>query len=56
MDQICGRKVFLPHFRGFDSSIVLISRGGILMSMGNSPESLSQQILVGIILVERLGA
>ena len=41
-------------FRGFDSSIILILRGGILMSMGNSPEIMSQQILVGIILVGRL--
>ena len=35
-------------FRGFDSSI-LILRGGIPRSKGNSPESLSQGILVGII-------
>ena len=41
-------------FRGFDSSIILILRGGILMSIGISSESLSQQILVGIILVGRL--
>ena len=31
-------------FRGFDSSIILILRGGILMSIGNFPESLSQAI------------
>ena len=42
-------------FRGFDSSIILISRGGILMSPGDFPESLSQAILVGIILVRRFG-
>ena len=30
-------------------------RGGIPRPTGNFPESLSQQILVGIILVERLG-
>ena len=42
-------------FRGFDSSRILILRGGILMSIGNVPESLSQRILVGIILVGRLG-
>ena len=29
-------------FRGFDSSIILILRGGILMSIGIFPESLSQ--------------
>ena len=34
-------------FRGFDSSIILILRGGILMSMGNSLESLSQAISAG---------
>ena len=32
-----------------------IVRVGVLMSMGNSPEVLSQRILVGIILVGRLG-
>ena len=45
----------IMDFRGFDSSIVLILRGGILMSIGDSPESLSQAILVGIMLVGRLG-
>ena len=43
-------------FRGFDSSIVLILRGGIIMSIGRFPESLSQAILAGIISVGRLGA
>ena len=42
-------------FRGFDSSRTLISRGGILLSKGDFPEMLSQRILVGIILVGRLG-
>ena len=42
-------------FRGFDSSIILILRGGILRSLGNFPETVSQQILVGIILAGRLG-
>ena len=42
-------------FEGFDSSRILILRGEILMSIENSPESLSQAILVGIILVGRLG-
>ena len=41
-------------FRGFDSSILLISRGGILMSIGNFPKSLGQAILARIILVGRL--
>ena len=41
-------------FRGFDSSTILILRGEILMSMMGFPEVLSQTILAGIILVERL--
>ena len=45
----------MMDFRGFDSSRILIVRGGILMSIGNLPESLSQAILVGIILGGRLG-
>ena len=40
----------IMDFRGFDSSIILILRGGILMSIGNFPESLSQAILAGQIL------
>ena len=42
-------------FRGFDSNINLEFKGGILMSMGNFTENLSQAILVGIILVGRFG-
>ena len=42
-------------FRGFDSSTILILRGGIPRPIGNFPESLSQAILVGIMLVGRLG-
>ena len=42
-------------FRGFDSSIILDLRGGIPRPIGNFPESLSQAILAGIILVGRLG-
>ena len=42
-------------FRGFDSSIILILSGGILMSIGILPESSSQGILVGLILVGRSG-
>ena len=41
--------------RGFDSSISLILRGGLIMSIGSFPEVLSQQILVVIILVGRFG-
>ena len=46
----------LLEFRGFDSSRTLISRGGILMSIGNFLEVSSQRISVGIILVGRSGA
>ena len=42
-------------FRGFDSSRILILRGGIPMSIGNFLESLSQAILAGRFLVGRLG-
>ena len=42
-------------FRGLDSSRILSLRRGILMSVGISPESLSQRNLVGRILVGRLG-
>ena len=38
----------IVDFRGFDSSIILILRGGILMSVGDFPESFSQAISVGI--------
>ena len=42
-------------FGGFDSNIILILSGSIARPIGNFPESLSQAILVGIILVVRLG-
>ena len=42
-------------FRGLDPSIILIIKGGILMSIGDFPESWSQAILAGIMLVGRLG-
>ena len=45
----------IPGFRGFDSSIILMSRGGTRRPTWNFPEMLSQDILVGIILVGRLG-
>ena len=57
-----GRYMFTPNpptnivgFRGFDSSIILSLRGGILTPIGNFPESLSQAMLVGTMLVGRLG-
>ena len=42
-------------FGGFYFSRILIVRGGIPRPIGNFPESLSQAILVGIILVGRRG-
>ena len=45
-------------FRGFDSSVILILRGGIPMPIGSPrdfPESLTQAMLVGTMLVGRLG-
>ena len=38
-------------FRGFDSSTILIIMGGIVVSVGDFPESLSQAMLVGAMLV-----
>ena len=40
---------------GFDSSIILILRAGIPRPIGDFPEGLSQAILVGMMLVGRLG-
>ena len=45
----------IMDFRGFDSSIILSFRAGIPRPIGNSPESLSQAILAGIMLVGELG-
>ena len=42
-------------FRGFDSSRLLILRGEIPRPIGDLPESLSQAMLVGTMLVGRLG-
>ena len=41
--------------RGFDSSIISISRGGLPRPIGDFPKSLSQAILAGIISVGRSG-
>ena len=41
--------------RGFDTRRILPSRAGILMSIGNLPESLSQAMLAGIMSVGGLG-
>ena len=42
-------------FRGFDSSVISMLRGGTLVFKGNSPEIMSRAILAGIILEGRLG-
>ena len=44
----------IMDFRGFDSSIILLLRGGIPRPIGNFPEDLSQAILAGAMLVWRL--
>ena len=45
----------LRGFRGLDSSIILVLRGGILRPIWDFPESLSQAMLAGIMLVGGLG-
>ena len=45
----------IMEFRGFDSSVILILRGLIPRPIGDFPEDLSQAMLVGIMLVRRLG-
>ena len=45
----------IPDFGGFHSSRIFILRDGLLVSIGNFLESLSQAILVGTILAGRLG-
>ena len=49
--QKYAQSPYLPtnivDFREFDSSIMLILRGGILMSIGDFPEGLSRAMLVG---------
>ena len=45
----------IMDFRGSDSSIILSLRGGIPMPIGDFPESLSQAMLVGVMLVGRWG-
>ena len=45
----------IMDFGGFDSSIILILRGGNPRPIGDFPESLTQAILVGIMLGGTLG-
>ena len=42
-------------FRGSDSSIILIIRGGIPRTIGDFPESLSQAFLVGCSVSREIG-
>ena len=45
----------IVDLRGFYSSTILILRGGIPRPIGDFTESLSQAMLVGIMLVGKLG-
>ena len=55
VDDMANLWTKVLYFRGFDSSRILILRGGILAFVRNSQQSLSQRILAGRILVRRLG-
>ena len=46
----------IVDFRGFDSSIMLIVSGGIPRPIADFPKGLTQAMLVGTMLVGRLGA
>ena len=41
--------------RGFDSTMILMLRGAILMSIGNFPEVLSQAMLVECNVIREIG-
>ena len=43
-------------FRGFDLNIISMLRGGILMSIGDFPEILSQAMLVGCNVSREIGS
>ena len=45
----------IVDFGGVDSSVILILRGGIPRPIGDFPESLTQAMLVGVMLVGGLG-
>ena len=55
-EQLPNLPTKIVDFKGFDSNIILMLRGGILKSIENFLEFVSQAILAGIILVGRLGA
>ena len=52
-DRTPNLRTKIMDFIGFDSSIMLIVRGGVLMPTENFTEVLSQGILAGIILAGR---
>ena len=47
--------ISIVDFRGFDSSVILILRGGITRSIGDFPESLTQAMLVGCNVSREIG-
>ena len=49
--EMANLRTKILDFRVFDSSIILISRGEILMSIDNLLDTLSQAVLAGIILL-----
>ena len=55
VDDTANLPTDIVDFAGFNSSIILNLRGGVLMSIGDFRESLSQAMLVGVMLVGGLG-
>ena len=55
VDSTANPRTKILDFGGFDSSAILILRSEIPRPVGDFPESLSQAILAGVILVGRLG-
>ena len=53
--RVANFRTKILDFRGFDSSRICISRGGIPRRIGDFPETLSHAILVRIIVVGRFG-
>ena len=49
--RMANLRTKILDFRGFDSSRILILRGGIILSIGNSPEFSSRRIL-GVLLAQ----
>ena len=54
-NTLANLRAKILDFRGFDSNIILIQRGVILMSIGDFPENLSRAMFVGMMLAGRLG-